>query len=77
MGFIFAGGGGKGIRKKLLSRVVIPKNKGCDGLLRLPHTSRFFCRRNADFSSGSNRVKICRDISSPHTSRFFVATNRV
>ena len=30
--------------------------------LRLPHT--------ADFFSGSNRVKICRDFSLPHTSRF-------
>ena len=47
--------------------------------LRLPHTSRFFCRRSrtADFLSGSNRVKICRAISLPNTSRFFVATTRV
>jgi len=40
-------------------------------------TSRFFCRRAADFLSGSNRVKICQDISLPHTNRFFVSTNRV
>ena len=29
------------------------------------------CRTLADFLSGSNRVKICRDISLPYTSRFF------
>jgi len=45
--------------------------------LRLLHTNRFFCRRTADFLSGSNQVKMCRAISLPHTSRFFVATNRV
>jgi len=45
--------------------------------LKVAHTSRFFCRRTADFLSGSNRVKICRAISLPHTSRFFVTTNRV
>ena len=45
--------------------------------LRLPYTSRSFCRRTAVFLSASNLVKICRDISLPHTSRFFVASNRV
>ena len=45
--------------------------------LGLPHTSQFFCRRTADFLSGSNRVKMCRDISLAHNCRFFVATNRV
>ena len=43
----------------------------------LPHTSRVFVVELQILLSGSNRVKICRDISLPHTSRFFVATNRV
>jgi len=37
----------------------------------------FFCRRTADFLSGSNRFKICRAISLLHTRRAFIATNRV
>ena len=36
-----------------------------------------FCRRTADFLSGSNWVKTCRTISLPHTSRMFVGTNAV
>ena len=33
------------------------------------HGPRKGCRILADFLSGSNRVKICRDIGLPHTSR--------
>ena len=46
-------------------------------LLKGYRTLADFCRRTAYFLSGSNRVKICRDVGLPHTSRFFVATNRV
>ena len=46
--------------------------------LRLPHSSRLFCRRTADqFFVRVKRVKICRAISLPHTSRFSVVTNCV
>ena len=54
--------------------------------IRLPHTNRCFVVEPQIFLSGSNRVKICRDISLPnlllraftlgwslpHTSRFFL-----
>ena len=47
------------------------------GLLKAAARQPIFCCRTADFLSGSNRVKICRDISLPHTSRFSLATNCV
>ena len=72
MGFIFAwvmgegirkklvgvGGGGKGIRKKIAIEGGHPENnKGCDGLLRLPHTSRFFVVEMQIFRRGQMGLK--------------------